>query len=161
MKHSHSHTNTERSSNNAEFNAKVKQCEACLPRTRGCFQDNFISTLRCRNHAVTAVNCLGALGLLTRDRSLIFSGSEKPFKPSFETAATRNSNQLPGGRFRKVNDNFDDVCKRKITFVITRWKKLLDFDWPRECEFIRNLRANYVIWGKLQFFRAKSVIHSE
>ena len=39
--------------------------------------------------------------------------------------------------------------------------KLLDSDWLRDCEFIRNLRANSVIRGKLQISRAKSVIHSE
>ena len=33
--------------------------------------------------------------------------------------------------------------------------------WLRHCEFIRNLRANSVIRGKLQISRAKSVIHSE
>ena len=43
----------------------------------------------------------------------------------------------------------------------THWKKLLDSDWLRDCEFIRNLRANSVIRGKLQISRAKSVIHSE
>ena len=48
-----------------------------------------------------------------------------------------------------------------ITQVITHWEKLLDSDWLRDCEFIRNLRANFVIRGKLQISRAKSVIHSE
>ena len=45
--------------------------------------------------------------------------------------------------------------------LITRGEKLLDFDWLRDCEFIRNLRTNSVIRGKLQISRAKSVIHSE
>ena len=40
-------------------------------------------------------------------------------------------------------------------------EKLLDSDWLRHCEFIRNLRANSVIRGKLQMSRAKFVIHSE
>ena len=48
-----------------------------------------------------------------------------------------------------------------ISTVITHWEKLLDSDWLRHCEFIRNLRANSVIRGKLQISRAKSVIHSE
>ena len=29
-----------------------------------------------------------------------------------------------------------------ISTVITHREKLLDFDWLRDCEFIRNLRAN-------------------
>ena len=45
--------------------------------------------------------------------------------------------------------------------LITHWEILLDPDWLRDCEFIRNLRANFVIRGKLQISRAKSVIHSE
>ena len=45
--------------------------------------------------------------------------------------------------------------------VIAHWEKLLDSDWLRHCEFIRNLRENSVIRGKLQISRAKSVIHSE
>ena len=48
-----------------------------------------------------------------------------------------------------------------VLSLITRWEKLLDPDWLRDCEFIRNLRANSVIRGKLQISRAKSVIHSE
>ena len=48
-----------------------------------------------------------------------------------------------------------------ITSIITLWEKLLDSDWLRHCEFIRNLRANSVIRGKLQISRGKSVIHSE
>ena len=48
-----------------------------------------------------------------------------------------------------------------VTAVITHWEKLLDSDWLRHCEFIRNLRANFVIRSKLQISRAKSVIHSE
>ena len=48
-----------------------------------------------------------------------------------------------------------------IKILITHWEKLLDSDWLRHCEFIRNLRANSVIRGKLQISRAKSVIHSE
>ena len=43
----------------------------------------------------------------------------------------------------------------------THWEKLLDSYWLRHCEFIRNLRANSVIRGKLQISRAKFVIHSE
>ena len=49
----------------------------------------------------------------------------------------------------------------RIIIIITHWEKLLDSDWLRHCEFIRNLRANSVIRGKLQISRAKSVIHSE
>ena len=49
----------------------------------------------------------------------------------------------------------------KFLALITHWEKLLDSDWLRHCEFIRNLRANSVIRGKLQISRAKSVIHSE
>ena len=49
----------------------------------------------------------------------------------------------------------------RVQRVITHWEKLLDSDWLRHCEFIRNLRANSVIRGKLQISRAKSVIHSE
>ena len=48
-----------------------------------------------------------------------------------------------------------------VMYIITHWEKLLDSDWLRHCEFIRNLRANSVIRGKLQISRAKSVIHSE
>ena len=48
-----------------------------------------------------------------------------------------------------------------INTLITRWEKLLDSDWVGHCEFIRNLRANSVIQGKLQISRAKSVIYSE
>ena len=48
-----------------------------------------------------------------------------------------------------------------VTFVITHWENLLDSDWPRDCEFTRNLRANSAIRGKLQISRAKSVIHPE
>ena len=46
---------------------------------------------------------------------------------------------------------------------MTHWEKLLNSDWLRHCEFIRNFRANSVIRGKLQIARAKSVthIHSE
>ena len=53
--------------------------------------------------------------------------------------------------------------KSKVTFhiTITHWGKLLDFDWLRDCEFIRNLRANSVIRGKLQISRAQSVIPPE
>ena len=51
--------------------------------------------------------------------------------------------------------------EEQVNKVITRWEKLLDSDWLRHCEFIRNLRANSVIRGKLQISRAKSVIHSE
>ena len=39
--------------------------------------------------------------------------------------------------------------------VTTHWGKLLDSDWLRDCEFMRNLRANSVIRGKLQISRAK------
>ena len=45
--------------------------------------------------------------------------------------------------------------------VITQWKKLLDFDWVRDGEFIRNLRTISVIRGKLHISRTKSVINSE
>ena len=34
--------------------------------------------------------------------------------------------------------------------IITHWEKLLDSDWVRDCEFIRNLSANSAIRGKLQ-----------
>ena len=53
------------------------------------------------------------------------------------------------------------ACPNKkvwIKALITHWEKLLDSDWLRHCEFIRNLRANSVIRGKLQISRAKSVI---
>ena len=40
-----------------------------------------------------------------------------------------------------------------IADIITHWEKLLDSDWLRDCEFIRNLRANYRSQGQ------KSVIH--
>ena len=53
------------------------------------------------------------------------------------------------------------LCTPNVLSVITHWEKLLDSDWLRHCEFIRNLRANSVIRGKLQISRAKSVIHSE
>ena len=49
----------------------------------------------------------------------------------------------------------------RIISIITHWEKLLDSDWLRHYEFIRNLRANFVIRGKLQISWAKSVIHSE
>ena len=39
--------------------------------------------------------------------------------------------------------------------------KLLYSDLLRDCKFILDLRANFVIPGKLQISRAKSVIHSE
>ena len=45
--------------------------------------------------------------------------------------------------------------------LITQWEKLLDSGWLRDCECIRNLRANSVVRGKLQISRAKSVIRSE
>ena len=48
----------------------------------------------------------------------------------------------------------------QITYLITHWEKLFDSDWLRHCDFIRNLRENSVIQGKLQISRAKSVIHS-
>ena len=48
-----------------------------------------------------------------------------------------------------------------ITPIITHWEKLLDSDCLRNCEFIRNLRANSVIRGKLHISRVKSVIFSE
>ena len=44
------------------------------------------------------------------------------------------------------------------SILITHWEKLLDSDWLRDYEFIRNLGANSVIRGKLQISRAKSVI---
>ena len=56
----------------------------------------------------------------------------------------------------------------QISVVITHWEKLLDSDWLRDSEFIRNLRANSVLRGKLQIsrqnfidLRANFVIHSE
>ena len=42
-----------------------------------------------------------------------------------------------------------------ISIVITHWEKLLDSDWLRDCEFMRNLRANSVIRGKLQDLKGK------
>ena len=36
-------------------------------------------------------------------------------------------------------------------------EKLLDSDWLTDCEFIRNMRANFVIRGKLQISRVKSI----
>ena len=33
-----------------------------------------------------------------------------------------------------------------IFIIITHWEKLLDSNWLRDCEFIRNLRANSIIW---------------
>ena len=67
---------------------------------------------------------------------------------------------------RKKVDQFLQVLRRvskdcNFTAVITHWEKLLDSDWLRDCGFIRNLRANSVIRGKLQISRAKSVIHSQ
>ena len=59
---------------------------------------------------------------------------------------------------RKVADRLRII---NITYLITHWEKLLYSDWLRDCKFIRNLRANSVIRGKLQISRAKSVIHSE
>ena len=53
------------------------------------------------------------------------------------------------------------LAHRQVFPLITHWEKLLDSDWLRHCEFIRNFRANSVIRGKLQISRAKSVIHSE
>ena len=58
-------------------------------------------------------------------------------------------------------ENDKKFSKFFVHIVITHWEKLLDSDWLRDCEFIRNLRANSVIRGKLQISRAKSVIHSE
>ena len=64
-------------------------------------------------------------------------------------------------------DKFKIVIVLKVNFlkiinmIITHWEKLLDSDWLRHCEFIRNLRANSVILDKLQISREKSVIHSE
>ena len=50
----------------------------------------------------------------------------------------------------------------KVVFcLITHWEILLDSDWLRYCEFIRDLRANSVIQGKLQISREKSAIHFE
>ena len=37
---------------------------------------------------------------------------------------------------------------RSLLRIITRWGKLLDSDWLRHCEFIRNLRANYRSQGQ-------------
>ena len=42
-----------------------------------------------------------------------------------------------------------------ITALITHREKLLDSDWLSDYDFIRNLRANSVIWGKLQIWREK------
>ena len=39
--------------------------------------------------------------------------------------------------------------------VMTHREKLFHDDWLRDCEFIRNLRANSVIQGKLQISKAK------
>ena len=57
--------------------------------------------------------------------------------------------------------SFTLLTVREVNSIITHWEKLLDSDWLRHCEFIRNLRANSVIRGKLQISKAKSVIHSE
>ena len=50
---------------------------------------------------------------------------------------------------------------QSIKRLITHWEKSLDSDWPRDCEFIRNLRANSIIRNKLQITRAKFVTHFE
>ena len=68
------------------------------------------------------------------------------WKKKFQT-----EDQLKGGT---------EDCLR-ISTVITHWKKLLYSDWLRHCEFIRNLRANSVVRGKLQISRGKSVTQSE
>ena len=49
---------------------------------------------------------------------------------------------------------------RKLGPVITHWEKLLNSDWLRHCEFIRNLMANSVIRANY-YLKGKSVIHSE
>ena len=55
-----------------------------------------------------------------------------------------------------------NIPKRiSVSTVMTHWEKLLGSDWLRDCEFIRNVRTNSVIRGKLQISRAKSVILSE
>ena len=61
----------------------------------------------------------------------------------------------------KLNKHFLLSILSKFLIIITHWEKLLDSDWLRDCGFIRNLRANSVIRGKLQISRAKSVIHSQ
>ena len=53
------------------------------------------------------------------------------------------------------------ISDKIVIIIITHWEKLLDSDWLGDCEFIRNLRVNFVIRGKLQISRAKSIIHSE
>ena len=63
---------------------------------------------------------------------------------------------FPAGKFPMLFCLF-----HAIFIIITHWEKLLDSDWLRDCGFIRNLRANSVIRGKLQISRAKSVIHSQ
>ena len=74
---------------------------------------------------------------------------EKPWKKHGENSMDSLENHGAGAKFHGFHG------------VITHWEKLLDSDWLRLCEFIRNLRANSVIRGKLQISRAKSVIHSE
>ena len=60
-----------------------------------------------------------------------------------------------------AHDLLEKSCYHFVLLFNHTREKLLDSDWLRHCEFIRNLRANSVIRGKLQISRAKSVIHSE
>ena len=47
-----------------------------------------------------------------------------------------------------------------VISLITHWEKLLDSDWLRACDFIRNLRANSVIRCSYRF-QGQIIIHSE
>ena len=68
---------------------------------------------------------------------------------------------LSANQIKEFVAYFNQYTIKSVIGVVTHWEKLLDSDWLRHCEFIRNLRANSVIRGKLQISRAKSVIHSE
>ena len=46
---------------------------------------------------------------------------------------------------------------KPVSFTITQREKLLDSDWLRDCEFICNLRANFVIRGKWQIASEKNL----
>ena len=64
----------------------------------------------------------------------------------------------------KAEDSMDEsfVCSATSYFEYNHTLgKITRSDWLRDCEFIRNLRANSVIGGKLQISRGKSVNHSE
>ena len=39
--------------------------------------------------------------------------------------------------------------------IITHWEKLLDSDWLSDCEFIRNLRANFLILRQITDLKGK------